>query len=132
MAGASSSNAMPSGVKGVCPNGWHVPSSAEWHKMLAFLGGASVAGGPLKAISSLWDIPNMGATNSSGFTALPGGLGDTTLSSFDDLGVKAYFWSATRMDQTFCYPFSISYADANVSANPGRDQKQLSCRCVKD
>ncbi|MFM7700496.1 MAG: fibrobacter succinogenes major paralogous domain-containing protein, partial [Bacteroidota bacterium] len=65
--------------RGLCPIGWHVPSDAEWTTLENQLGGSSVAGGALKSTamqptSGGWNSPNTGATNSSGFTALPGGL----------------------------------------------------------
>jgi uncharacterized protein (TIGR02145 family) len=74
MAGSASSNANPSGVQGVCPAGWHLPSDAEWTELTDYLGGKSVAGGKLKETGTThWASPNTGATNETGFTALPGG-----------------------------------------------------------
>jgi uncharacterized protein (TIGR02145 family) len=60
--------------KNVCPAGWHIPSDAEWTTLTDYLGGASVAGSKLKETGTThWLSPNTGATNESGFTALPGG-----------------------------------------------------------
>src|SRR5574344_54019 len=74
MNGAASSTTNPSGVQGVCPTGWHVPSDAEWTELTDYLGGASVAGGKLTETGTThWNSPNTGATNETGFTALPGG-----------------------------------------------------------
>ncbi len=74
MAGSASSNANPSGVQGACPLGWHLPSNAEWTELNDYLGGTNVAGGKLKEIGiTHWTSPNTGATNETGFTALPGG-----------------------------------------------------------
>jgi uncharacterized protein (TIGR02145 family) len=70
MNGESSSNSVPSGVQGVCPDGWHLPSDAEWTVLTDYLGGESVAGGKMKEAGTVhWNSPNTGATNSSGFTA---------------------------------------------------------------
>jgi uncharacterized protein (TIGR02145 family) len=58
----------------LCPVGWHVPTDAEWTVLTDYLGGESVAGGKMKTTgTSLWNSPNQGATNSSGFSAVPGG-----------------------------------------------------------
>ncbi len=60
--------------RGLAPVGWHIPSDAEWSTLSAYLGGDSIAGGKLKESgTSHWNIPNTGATNVSGFSALPGG-----------------------------------------------------------
>jgi uncharacterized protein (TIGR02145 family) len=76
MNGASSSNTSPSGVRGVCPAGWHLPSYAEWKELVDFAGGSLTAGTKLKA-STGWneysDVPV--GTDEYGFSALPGGIG---------------------------------------------------------
>lgn len=70
MYGADSSNTNPSGVQGVCPVGWHLPSLVEWEKLKEYLG--DNAGNKIKEGGALhWPSPNSGASNESGFTALP-------------------------------------------------------------
>ena len=77
MAGATSSNSNPSGVQGICPEGWHLPSDTEWKQLTDYLG--ENAGGKLKeAGTTHWNAPNTEATNESGFTALPGGYRDNS------------------------------------------------------
>jgi uncharacterized protein (TIGR02145 family) len=62
------------GAQGICPDGWHIPTDAEWTTLTTFLGGESVAGGKMKEAGfAHWYSPNTGATNESGFTGLPGG-----------------------------------------------------------
>jgi len=85
--------------RGLCPSGWHVPTDAEWTTLENHLGGSGVAGGALKStamrpIPGGWNPPNTGATNSSGFTALPGGLyhSDGSSSSVTEMG---YWWSSS-------------------------------------
>jgi uncharacterized protein (TIGR02145 family) len=74
MNNASSSESNPSMVQGVCPNGCHLPSDAEWKQLIDYLGGIGDAGGKLKESGfTHWSSPNTGATNETGFTALPGG-----------------------------------------------------------
>ena len=59
--------------RGLAPEGWHIPSDAEWKILIDYLGGEAVAGGKMKAAGfDSWNAPNTGATNSSGFTALGG------------------------------------------------------------
>jgi uncharacterized protein (TIGR02145 family) len=85
----------------LCPNGWHVPTDAEWRVLIDYLGGQDVAGGKLRSTGTLadgdglWTTPN-NASNSSGFTALPAGgrVADEGYHGvFLTLGYSAYFWS---------------------------------------
>ncbi len=95
MNGQNSSSVNPSGVKGICPDGWHLPSDAEWTQLVDYLGGENVAGGKMKENTNLyWISPNTGATNESGFTALPGGYKYTD-NNFYHVGYYATWWSAT-------------------------------------
>lgn len=95
MDGAWTSNSIPSGVQGVCPLGWHVPSYGEWEIMIDYLGGWQVAGGKLKETGTIhWQLPNEGATNESGFTALPGGI--RNYQGFYEIRQKGYWWSSTH------------------------------------
>ena len=58
----------------LCPDGWHIPTDAEWSALGSFLGGNSIAGGKMKATGTeYWSAPNTDATNESGFAGLPGG-----------------------------------------------------------
>jgi len=87
--------------RNLCPQGWHVPTEDEWFILLNYLGGESVAGGKLKeAGTSHWWSPNTGATNSSGFTALPGGhrFIDMSDGSFEDIGGNGFWWSSSELD----------------------------------
>jgi len=80
----------------LCPTGWHVPTDAEWTTLTTYLGGESVAGGKLKELGTThWTTPNTGATNETGFAALPGGYiyYDGT---FDFIGNIGGWWSATE------------------------------------
>jgi uncharacterized protein (TIGR02145 family) len=80
----------------LCPTGWHVPSDEEWTTLTTYLGGVNVAGGKLKETGTThWNSPNSGATNESGFTALPGGSRYIGIGLFSDYEVRSSWWSAT-------------------------------------
>ena len=79
--------------RGICPEGWHVPSRAEFDTLSTYLGGDSVAGAKLKETgTALWSAA--GGTNESGFTALPGGSRLFSSGAYQYLGNRSYFWSS--------------------------------------
>jgi uncharacterized protein (TIGR02145 family) len=90
-------DAASNGGKNVCPTGWHVPSDNEWTIMVNFLGGENLAGGKLKeAGTAHWPSPNSGATNESGFTALPAGARSAGGGgTFYSILSQCNFWSST-------------------------------------
>jgi uncharacterized protein (TIGR02145 family) len=86
--------------RGLCPTGWHVPSNGEWNTLINFLGGSSLAGGALKSTHIQptiggWSSPNTGATNSTGFTGLPGGYRNANGSYGSTLFNGGYWWTST-------------------------------------
>ena len=86
--------------KNICPDGWHVPTDAEWTILTDTLGGLSVAGGKMKSTgTTYWSSESAGTDNSSGFSALPGGVRNSDLreddSSFNNIRKVTFFWSAT-------------------------------------
>jgi uncharacterized protein (TIGR02145 family) len=120
---------------GACPSGWHLPSDAELTVLTDFLGGESVAGGKMKETGTThWFSPNVGATNSSGFTALPGG-GWLDNGKFYDLHVGAYFWTSTE-DWSGVEAFAFFRTLHNNYELVGRyltyKTFSYSVRCVKD
>jgi uncharacterized protein (TIGR02145 family) len=132
MDGAASSTSSPSGVQGVCPSGWHLPSDAEWTALTGYLGGEDVAGGKLKETGiTHWNSPNTGATNENGFSALPGGYRFFN-GEFGDLGVYGAWWSTTMNDAINAWCRSMIYY--GVRARRSQDFKEvgLSVRCVKN
>ena len=132
MNGAASSDDNPSGVQGVCPDGWHVPSDAEWTELVDYLGGGSTAGGKMKDVGTiLWDSPNTGATNESGFSALPGGYRNT---SGDCVTIEetADFWSATLDASNFAWFRYLRDNNSDLERSTYNRPAGLSVRCVKD
>lgn len=147
MGGAASSSTNPSGVQGVCPTGWHVPSDAEWHTLVFNLDPdaeivlgpinwseieSEIAGGKLKETGfAHWTSPNTGATNESGFTALPGG-NRSGGGYIGDLGTGGGWWSATERIATHARGRYLGFNYSTVySFNDGK-VRGFSVRCVKD
>ena len=84
--------------RGLVPAGYHVPTNTDWINLINYLGGDLVAGGPLKEAGTVhWTSPNVGATNSSGFTGLPGGFRDTA-GAFQSINDISYWWTSTVID----------------------------------
>ena len=79
----------------LAPAGWHVATEAEYTALVNSLGGTSVAGGKMKSTSSLWNAPNTGATNSSGFSGLPSGYRGSG-GGYVLIGEAAYLWTSTE------------------------------------
>ncbi|MDP4267442.1 MAG: fibrobacter succinogenes major paralogous domain-containing protein [Bacteroidota bacterium] len=133
MQGASSSNSSPSGVKGICPDGWHLPSDAEWLILASYLGGDSIAGAKMKETGTAhWVAPNSGADNSSKMTVLGSGF-RTPDEVFTWLTYGANFWSSSELSSQNAYQRYIRY-DAPNYLNKSAVSKTygLSVRCVKD
>lgn len=132
MAGSSSSASNPSGVQGVCPTGWHLPSDAEWTELTDFLGGSSVAGGKLKETGTThWSSPNTGATNQKGFTALPGGDRNTG-EVFLDMGYFGIWWSATENNANSSWYRYLYYHSDEAGRHSNLKELGISVRCVRD
>ncbi|KPK85454.1 MAG: hypothetical protein AMS27_07320 [Bacteroides sp. SM23_62_1] len=132
MNGAVSSDAVPSGIQGVCPTGWHLPSDGEWQQLVDYLGGLTVAGGKLKETDTLhWKSPNTGATNETGFTALPGGYRGYTGNYFY-ITERSVFWSATESEATKAWNRYMYYATLPVGREAYGKNVGLSVRCVRD
>src|ERR1035437_2943697 len=121
------------GGKNVCPTGWHVPTDAEWTTLTTYLGGESVAGGKLKETGTAhWTSPNTGATNETGFTALPGGYRYYD-GPYDGIGVYGYWWSSTEYSTTSDAWFRLMYYDyPSIYRNGSFEPFGFSVRCVRD
>jgi uncharacterized protein (TIGR02145 family) len=114
----------------LCPPGWHVPSDEEWAVLISYLGGDAIAGGKMKDISTThWLSPNRGATNSSGFTALPAGFRGK--SGFIP-GSIALFWSSTTFDASDAWTRYLQSESIVAGRNNGGMYHGFSIRCLKD
>ena len=143
MNGAESSDANPSGVQGICPDGWHLPSDAEWKQLEMYLGMSetdvnstgwrgTVEGGKLKeAGTTHWADPNAGANNESGFTALPGGRRDYG-GSFYIIRYHGYWWSSTEYGTNFAWRRYLRYDYSYVNRDYNFKSMGFSVRCLRD
>src|ERR1035437_9296268 len=119
--------------RGLAPAGWHVPSDAEWTTLSTCLGGDLIAGGPMKEIGTThWTPPNTGATNTSGFTGLPGGL-RTNDGTFYGVGNFGFWWSSTENSNTSnaWTRFLACFNGPIARSNPPK-QGGFSVRCLRD
>lgn len=116
----------------LCPEGWHVPSDEEWTTLTTFLGGEIVAGNKLKETGSThWQNPNDGATNESGFTALPGGYRYYG-GSFSSSRNQGYWWSATERSSIENYYRDIYVRYSDVDRGSSSKKTGFSVRCIED
>jgi uncharacterized protein (TIGR02145 family) len=123
--------------RGICPTGWHVPSESEQAVLISVLGGETVAGckmkttGTLSEGTGLWQSPNTAATNSSGFSGLPGGL-----RGFDGfflaLSGNGYWWTSSEHVSTLAWYWFLSYNYRGAYRSSTTKQFGLSVRCLKD
>lgn len=115
------------------PEGWHVPSHQEWTVLWNFLGGQNLAGGKLKETGSLhWTNPNNGATNESGFCALPGGV-RSNLGDFYQLGSFGYWWCTDETNNTDAWSVSAGHVLVQMEDYGGCNKNEArSVRCIKD
>jgi len=117
----------------LCPDGFNVPSDADWTTLTNYLGGANLAGGALKETGSAWNSPNTGATNASGFAALPGGY-ITSANSWTGKGTTGAWWTSTRYTYSSIHSVyrTMSNYSTAVSSSNWLMTYGLSVRCVAD
>jgi uncharacterized protein (TIGR02145 family) len=118
--------------KKVCPAGWHVPTDAQLTTLTTYLGGEGVAGGKLKETGTTnWLTPNTGATNTTNFTALPGGYRSTT-GTFGLIGNTGYWWSATAGSSTYSWYYYMYFGNGTLKRLDHENHIGSSVRCLKD
>ncbi|MBQ2351534.1 MAG: hypothetical protein II394_04910, partial [Bacteroidales bacterium] len=135
MNGAESSDANPSGVQGICPDGWHLPSNAEWTQLVETLGDEANAGAMLAGNASMWTAGTLTASEyfgTSSFNALPSGYyypGD-----YGGFGSTTSFWSTTEdiESNTRVYLRGVDNSGTSLSRSRGSKTYGFSVRCIKD
>jgi uncharacterized protein (TIGR02145 family) len=149
MNGAAGSHGNPSGVRGVCPTGWHVPSDEEWKQLELHLGMTqeeadeigwreTAMAGKMKSVRTdpdphpRWNSPNIDATNESRFSALPGGYRDKA-ESFHLIWKFGYWWTSTESYTDFrAWYRGLDYGFGGVLRYTSSTYNALSVRCVRD
>lgn len=118
--------------RGLAPVGYHIPSDTEWTTLTTFLGGSTVAGGALKQQGFCHWLTQNTATNSSGFSGLPGGYRSTGGSFFTSVGTYGNFWSTSQYDSTASYFLSLYVADNTATIQVANNIDGQSVRLIKD
>jgi len=118
--------------RGLAPEGWHVPTDAEWLTLVDYLGGSNVADDKMKESgTTYWNSPNIGATNESSFSALAGGYRNFD-GNFNYMGYYAYFWSSTENDRNTAWEWYLGYYNVEVNREYSNKHCGFSVRCVRD
>jgi len=142
MDSSASSDLIPSGVQGVCPADWHLPSDEEWKELEISLGMSQEdadsedfrgtdEGGKLKEVGSIyWATPNIGATNSSGFTSRPGGMRTNSV-GFIDLWTRAIYWTATESGSSAAWERLLYFQSSDIARSRYVKNQGLSVRCLR-
>jgi uncharacterized protein (TIGR02145 family) len=141
--GQTGKDTLPGRIQGICPDGWHLPGDAEWRQLEMDLGmdqstslkrgwRGNDQGGKLKETGTRhWAGPNTGASNSNGFTALPGGI-RLEKGAFFGISGNAFFWSSTESDDGYAWGRYLNYMNKDINRHPFMKVYGVSVRCVKD
>lgn len=142
----AASAANPALRKKLAPNGWHIPTDAEWSNLINCLdpnanGGSTfpnVAGGKMKSTGTiqagtgLWQDPNTAATNESGFTGLPAGVRVNSSGTFTNIGTNGYWWSSSEYGTELAWS-RVLYSNGGDAARYYHGMKNgYSVRCLRD
>jgi uncharacterized protein (TIGR02145 family) len=119
--------------RNIAPEGWHVPTIAEWTTLNNYLGVNSTGGIMKEREYDHWEYPNKGATNSSGFTALPGGWRfGSGAGDYEGLGDFACWWSSSLGPNYLPFYFLLTSFTSDMTHNETPATTGNSVRCIKD
>lgn len=119
--------------RGIAPTGYHVPSEQEWLDLSTFLGDETFRGGKMKETGTThWASPNTAATNSSGFTGLPGGYLFSYDSTFYGIGESGYWWSSTENESNTAVSLGLYHDNGIAGFYVAGKTDGFSVRFLKD
>jgi uncharacterized protein (TIGR02145 family) len=117
---------------GLAPEGWHIANYFEWEELNRFLGGQYDVGGKLKETgTNHWLSPNKGASNESGFSALPGGYRGI-FSEFGNIGYRGHWWTSAEYSSFIAWIRILSFNNVSFDYGDGNGVAGFSVRCIKD
>ena len=119
--------------RSIAPEGWHVPTDAEWQVLIDYLGGDAIAGAKMKETGTThWASPNEGATNESGFTALAGGIRHFSRGDHYSRGYYGCFWSASGHDSYSSWYREIQNSSSSIGRHNLSKNFGFSIRLLRD
>ena len=130
--------------RSIAPDGWHVPTDADWKELEMYLGlsqssadmancrGSSIGGSLKETGTTLWSSPNTDATNATDFSARPAGRCNFSTGAIQDQGEFAYFWTATQDNSTSAWSRSLSSTTSYICRYSSNKKQGYSVRLVKD
>jgi uncharacterized protein (TIGR02145 family) len=119
------------GAQGICPDGWHIPSSQDFKSLIRYLGGNDLAGGKLKSTLQ-WQRPNVGADNSSGFSAYPSGYYDSMTHRWIDLYLQSYYWTSESISSTQAVGVNLTFRTGSIQMYEEFQYCAMAVRCIKN
>jgi uncharacterized protein (TIGR02145 family) len=117
-------------VRSIAPNGCHIATDSEWTVLSNYLTADSVGGRLKEAGTMHWTYPNLGATNSTGFTALPGGYRDTD-GTYTQMGYYDYIWTSTQYSSVDGLDRFLGFNFAWMGRNMDDKNRGMSVRCIQ-
>jgi len=118
--------------RNICPIGWDIPSDVDLTILVDVFGGSTDAGGKLKDIgTTVWNAPNLAATNESGFSMLPSGI-RLTAGNYENIKNNGYLWSKSEYDVNYSWFRGFSRSDVIVSRALANKRSALSIRCIRN
>ncbi|NQV37255.1 MAG: fibronectin type III domain-containing protein, partial [Candidatus Marinimicrobia bacterium] len=131
-------------LRNIAPEGWRVPTDDDWKELEMYLGMSQAQadqtgqrgtneGGKLKESGTIhWTSPNTGATNESGYTALPGGLRHPDNGNYSWVGTTGFLWSSMYYSSTHSWARALDYNSSLIDRSSNHKQNGFSIRCIKN